>query len=92
MQNRRAIILESIKKLLKLGISDPEIVLHLEEVGVKEPEARELIAEAKGMPRSEIPTSSSSSTVLQEIKEEIQETPLEREIDFPIFPEPEPEP
>ncbi|MEM4598166.1 MAG: hypothetical protein QW400_00545 [Candidatus Diapherotrites archaeon] len=46
-EKRRAIILDTVKKLISLDLSDEEIVKNLQDVGISEKEAKELIAQAK---------------------------------------------
>ncbi|MCX8189639.1 MAG: hypothetical protein N3F05_00190 [Candidatus Diapherotrites archaeon] len=46
-EKRRAIILDSVKKLISLDLSDDEIIKNLRDVGINEKEAKELIAQAK---------------------------------------------
>lgn len=94
MVDRRRIVLDSVRKLLKLGVSDEEIVMHLKDVGIQEAEAHSILAEAKGLPVGQIPTDSSSKAVLEEVQEGMRETPeAESEIaseEGPVFSEPGP--
>jgi len=48
--DKKKVILDSIKKLIALNVSDQEILLNLKEIGVSESEADDLISEAKGIP------------------------------------------
>jgi len=48
--DKRETVLESIKKLLSLGVSDNEIADNLYDVGIEKPEAFALIREARGPP------------------------------------------
>ena len=48
MDSKHAILLDSVKKLVGLGISDQEIVANLRQVNVSEQDARALLAEARG--------------------------------------------
>lgn len=48
--DKKKVILDSIKKLIVLNVSDKEILLNLKEIGVSESEAEDLISEAKGIP------------------------------------------
>ena len=45
--DKKKVILDSIKKLIALNVSDEEILLNLKEIGVSESEADDLISEAK---------------------------------------------
>jgi DNA repair exonuclease SbcCD ATPase subunit len=84
MHDRKRIVLESVKKLLALGVSDSEIILHLKEVGIQETEARSILAEAKGLPLGQIPEEPSSKSVLEEVQGEMQEPVIEEE-EKPVF-------
>lgn len=42
------LLLRSIERLIKLNVSDKEIIINLKQIGVEEEKARELIAKAKG--------------------------------------------
>ena len=48
--DKKKVILDSIKKLIALNVSDEEIILNLKEIGVSENEADDLLSEAKGIP------------------------------------------
>ncbi len=94
MPDRRKILLDSVKKLVALGVSDEEIIMHLKEVGISESEAQGVLTEAKGLPFGQIPAEPSSGSVLEEVQEEMQ--PVEEEPESkepePVFLEPEPAP
>lgn len=47
MPNRKEILMESVKKLIELGMKDSDIITQLKDVGVNEKLAKELIAEAR---------------------------------------------
>lgn len=47
MVNKQQILLDSVRKLAALGISDKEIILNLKDVGISADEARRLIDEAR---------------------------------------------
>ncbi len=55
MDSKRAILLDSVKKLLALGIPESEIVANLRQVNVSDPDARNLLLEAKGLKPPEEP-------------------------------------
>src|SRR3989344_8915603 len=55
MDSKHAILLDSVKKLVGLGISDLEIVANLRQVNVSEQDARTLLAEARAGARGEKP-------------------------------------
>ena len=48
MDSKRAILLDSVKKLIALGIPDQEIIGNLRQVSVSDADARSLLAEARG--------------------------------------------
>ncbi len=50
MPDKNELVLESIRKLLKLNVPDKEIILNLKEVGISEENANQLIKEAKKEP------------------------------------------
>ncbi|MBI4053464.1 MAG: hypothetical protein HY394_05515 [Candidatus Diapherotrites archaeon] len=58
--DRRQILLDSVKKLVALDVSDEEIILNLKDVGLSQGESERLIREAKGKPVAE--------EVLEEVK------------------------
>lgn len=51
--DKKAVLVDSVKKLLALDVPEAEIVVNLGEVGVSREQARELIAEAKKEPMEE---------------------------------------
>jgi len=51
--DKRKVLIDSVKELLELKLSDDEIVMHLKDAEILEPEARDLISSAKGiLPRA----------------------------------------
>ena len=58
--DRKQILLDSVKKLVALDVSDEEIILNLKDVGLSQGESERLIREAKGQPVGE--------EVLEEVK------------------------
>lgn len=83
MPDRHTVILNSVKKLLDLGVTDDEIIVHLREVGVPESEARDYLNQAKGNPPQIPKEPESSGAVFSEVKEELAESP-ESELPFAI--------
>lgn len=76
MADRHRVLLDSVKKLVNLGVSDEEIIMHLTQIGVSEKEARQVLAEAKGQPASVIPQPEaepepSAQNVLQSVQSDL---------------------
>ena len=55
MADKKEIVIESVRKLLALKLSDEEIVTHLKEVGVGARDARQIILIAKQKPKAKMP-------------------------------------
>jgi len=70
-ESKRKVIVDSVKKLIALKVSDKEIILNLKDIGVSEREAREIIAEAKGKPslKKKKETKGDSGKILREVAE-----------------------
>jgi hypothetical protein len=47
--DKREMVIEAIKKLITLGVSDQEIIDNLYDVGIEKPDAMELISQAKSL-------------------------------------------
>lgn len=73
MADKHQVLLDSVKKLVKLGVPDEEVVLHLKEVGIAEEEANRVLAEAKGLPVTVMNVPKSARGVLETVKQEMQE-------------------
>ena len=48
--DKKALLLETVQKLLALKVPDNEIILNLAEIGITTTHAKELLSEAKGQP------------------------------------------
>ena len=76
MVERKKLVLDSVKRLIELKVSDQEILTHLQDIGLSEKEAIETLAEAKGTRRGyrgEMP-------VIEKEVEEEEELPVEEEL------------
>lgn len=74
---KKEMLLDSIKKLLALNVSEAEILLNLRDIGVDEENAKTLIAEAKGMPlqkQEEEEISKDSGKVMRDAAEKLAES------------------
>jgi len=69
--NRRQVVLDSVRKLLSLGISDNEVLDNLRDVGISEKDAREMLQEVKSTPASQ--------AEIDEAIEESMEAPAKEE-------------
>ena len=49
MPDKKSIILESVRKLIALDLSDEEIIKNLRDVGISEKDARAILNEVKGV-------------------------------------------
>ncbi|MFH0955113.1 MAG: hypothetical protein V1777_03330 [Candidatus Micrarchaeota archaeon] len=73
MADKHQVLLDSVKKLVKLGVPDEEVILHLKEVGISEEESGRVLAEAKGLPVTVMSVPKSARGVLETVKQEMQE-------------------
>lgn len=73
MADKHQVLLESVKKLVKLGVPDEEVIFHLKEVGVSEEEALRVLAEAKGLPVTVMSSPKSSKGVLDSVRQNMEE-------------------
>ena len=48
--DKKEVLLDSIKKLITLNVSEREILLNLKDIGVDDEQAKDLLSEAKGIP------------------------------------------
>ncbi len=76
--NRKQLLLDSVKKLLALNVSDDEIILNLKDVGINEAQARQLLDEARGKQAME-PQEDLPAEALEEEVPGLQEQDLEAE-------------
>jgi hypothetical protein len=51
--NQKQVVMDSVRKLLSLGISDREIIDNLRDVGIAETDARDILKEVKNTPASQ---------------------------------------
>ncbi len=81
MSRKKEIILESIKKLIALNVSDREIILNLRDVGIESEEAKQLLAEAKKKPiaEKEIKQKADSGKVMRDVAETLATTAVPKD-------------
>ena len=60
MVDKKEILVDSIRKLIELRVPNNEIVMHLREVGIQEPQAKQLIEAAKKPPAKKAPAKESA--------------------------------
>lgn len=73
---REEVIINSVKKLIALELSDREIIDNLKDVGIEEEIAKDIIAKARGKPlkkEQKKEVKSDSGTVLRKVAEELAE-------------------
>ncbi len=81
MNSKRAILLDSVRKLLALKIPDREIVANLRQVNVSEEEARSLLAEARGeKPVEPAPSASPASAARKPAASRPAAEPLDEDV------------
>ena len=56
MPDKKSIILESVRKLIALDLSDEEIIKNLRDVGISEKDARTILDEVKGVKTKSAPS------------------------------------
>src|SRR3989338_3758028 len=86
--DKEEVIINSVKKLIALDLSDEEIVENLRDVGIDEAKAKRIISQARGQPiqpEEKKTVKSDSGTVLRRVAEDLAETIPE----LPSAPKPE---
>jgi len=82
MPDKRSIILDSVRKLLALDLSDEKRIKNLRDVGISESEARAILAEAKGEQKEkkeEVVLPESEEDVIKALEKGLEETEEEAE-------------
>ena len=83
MPDKKSIILESVRKLIALDLSDSEIIKNLREVGIDSNDARKILDEVKGIenPKMKLVEKPLPKPEPEEDEEDAEEMPVEEKND-----------